>query len=376
MQLKRHPALRPVLRAFARARPKPTQDEERPARLLAHASRADLEHLFGDREWMTQVVQESNGVIGPAVPNQIAEQTRIQFLDSTERAYAHVDKENLTTVDGRRIDEGTPFEDAQSVDPEDYAVLFELDRIRARARGEDEASIAAYDCVLVDEAQELAPLELALIGRAVKPGGTVIVAGDAAQQVDPTSFFAGWESVMEELGARQPEKVVLVINYRCPPDVTALARSVLDARNPLDPNERTITRAQHPSPFHLAVWLSEQLRRIEVEDRTASVTVIARSAESARSFARVLRHGIHLRVSLEGDFAFRAGLAITSVADVKGLEFDYVVVPEASSSTFPETSESRRALYVAVTRATHRLVLASPGPWSPMLQPLRPTKIS
>jgi len=45
--------------------------------------------------------------------------------------------------------------------------------------------------VVLDETQEFAPLELALIGRALRPGGTLIVAGDEGQQVDPTAYFPG-----------------------------------------------------------------------------------------------------------------------------------------------------------------------------------------
>jgi DNA helicase-2/ATP-dependent DNA helicase PcrA len=58
---------------------------------------------------------------------------------------------------------------------------------------------------------------------------------------------------------------------------------------------------------------------------------------------------------------------VTCVADVKGLEFDYVVVPDASAARYPDTPESRRALYVAVTRAIHQVWLTSVGSWSPIL---------
>ena len=64
---------------------------------------------------------------------------------------------------------------------------------------------------------------------------------------------------------------------------------------------------------------------------------------------------------------FRPGLTVTCVQEIKGLEFDYVVIPDAAASTYPDTPESRRALYVAVTRATHRLGLGSAGAWSPLL---------
>jgi superfamily I DNA/RNA helicase len=79
-------------------------------------------------------------------------------------------------------------------------VLFELDRMKAAQRGKAPLPPPAYDCLLIDEAQELAPLELALIGRSLAPGGSLIVAGDADQQTDPTVCFSSWEQSMAELG--------------------------------------------------------------------------------------------------------------------------------------------------------------------------------
>ncbi len=367
MRLKRHPALRPLLAEFTRLRPTPCRDEDRPTTSRARASRVDLEHLFGDRGWMERVITDMGGVLPLSVAAELTEHTRIQFLDTTEVEYAHVDKEHLVTVDGQRIDEGTPMQDADSLDTEDYAVLFELERLRAEADGVQPASLATYDCVLVDEAQEFAPLELALMGRSLLPGGTLIVAGDAAQQVDPTSFFAGWEAVLEELGATSAERAVLEVSYRCPPDVTALARSLLDPEKRPGSPEPSITRARHESPFHLVVWLTEELRRLQAEDPTASITVICRSPEAAKTQERMLRHGPPVRLALDGRFEFRPGLTVTSVQEVKGLEFDYVLIPDATASTWPDTQESRRALYVAVTRATHRLGLAAAGKWSVLL---------
>jgi len=73
------------------------------------------------------------------------------------------------------------------------------------------------------------------------------------------------------------------------------------------------------------------------------------------------------RLVLEGDFGFQPGIDVTHVASVKGLEFDYVIVPDASASTYPADDDARRALHVAVTRAAHQLWVASVGAPSPLL---------
>lgn len=367
VKLKRHRALRAVLAAFATQRPKPAVDPDRPTRSKALARRADLEHLFGDRAWTRRVVEMGEGEVPLVAVEDAAEHARIQFLDRAELEFGHVDAASLVTVDGRKLDEGTPTEDANSIDPEDYAVLFELERLRSKAAGSAPARVANYDCIVVDEAQELAPLELSLVGRAIRPGGTLIVAGDAAQQVDASSDFTGWEQVMRDAFADPYERAVLAVSYRCPDEVTSLARAILDPSCAHPSDGAVIQRAQHASSFHLAAWLVDALRELEAADPTASVAVIARTPAVARALFRTLRLGLGARLSLGGDFEFRPGVAVSAVPEVKGLEFDHIVLPDADAQTYPAVAEARRALYVALTRATHTLTLSTSGLWSPLL---------
>jgi DNA helicase II / ATP-dependent DNA helicase PcrA len=97
--------------------------------------------------------------------------------------------------------------------------------------------------------------------------------------------------------------------------------------------------------------------------------VICRSAGIARTFSKTLKHGVDHALSLGGHFDFAPGVLVTAVPEVKGLEFDYVFVPDADSNTYPDAAESRRTLYVAVTRATHRLAVCAAGNWSSLLPP-------
>lgn len=366
VQLKRHPALRPTLERFVAAHPAPLLDEDKPQRHAALATRTDLEHLFGDRAWMRPVVEAAKGALFPNVVEAIAQHTKVQFLDPSDRVYAHVDLEARTAVDGRGLDEGTPTEDANTADAEDHAVLFELERLRSLARRKEPMPLGAYDVVFIDEAQEFAPIELTVIARALRQGGVFVVAGDAAQQVDATAVFTGWAGVLTELGVPHADQVRLAINYRCPPDVTELARHVLDPAVAI-PATPTITWAPFAAPFHLSVWLSDGLRQLAGDDPSASVAVICRSPEAAKRVQRRLR-GLETSLALDGEFPFRPGVVVTCVQEIKGLEFDIVVLPDAAATTWPATTDSRRGLYTAMTRASHRLVLAWAGSKSPLLE--------
>lgn len=368
-RLKRHPALRDALNAYLAEHPRPPLDEDARRKSRALARRKDLHHLFGDSAIVSRIVEAAQ--LPAKVIKDCTEHTRVQFEDPTELAMAHVDKDALTTIDGRRIDEGTPMGDAESVDVEDFAVMFEVERLRAQAMSVEALDLGTYHCIVVDEAQEFSPLELKLMGRAVHRGGSVIVAGDAAQQVDATASFVGWAAVMEELAAVDHERAVLEVNYRCPPEVTALARAVVEVKEgaPLGSSRGAgaITAFEAGNDFEQAFWLTNEVEALLRDDVTASIAIVCRGPETARAWARTLAAAMPVHLALGGDFRFQPGVLVTTVTEVKGLEFDYVLIPDASPGAYPESPESRRALYVALTRATFRLALSSAHGFSPTL---------
>jgi DNA helicase-2/ATP-dependent DNA helicase PcrA len=371
IRFKRDPALREALATLVESR-RPAAAKAKPKRvprkLEALAKRRDLLHLFGDRSLVARVLGASSQALGAHVLAEVLEHARVQFSRTTEQEFSHVvDKSRLRAVDGRPLDEGTPTQDAGSIDTEDYAVLFELDRMKAAQRGRPAVSPPIYDCLLIDEAQELAPLELALIGRSLAPGGSLIVAGDADQQTDPTVCFSSWEHSMRELGCSGYERVVLPVSYRCPPQVVAIARGLIGAA-PASP------RPAQQAPFvhalnecHLASWLLGELEQLTRRDPTASVALICRVPSTARRLQAALRQRSLGRLVLDGEFLFRSGVNVTELDQVKGLEFDYVIVPDASQATYPDTPEAHRALYVAVTRTRHQLLLGAVAGQSPLL---------
>lgn len=368
-RIKRHPALRHVLpeiiggTAAMREVEAGYRDEE------VTRTADQLLHLFGDRELLERVAAQSSGALTPRMIDQVIAHTKVQYSPTTEHALEHVDAERLRTVDGLAIDSGTPLHDAETIDVEDFAVLFELQRLRTGKDATSHAALARYDHIVVDEAQEFAPIELAVIGRARAEGGSITIAGDENQQVDETIVFTSWPEVTAELGvASLCERVVLRESYRCPPTVEAFARSLFtgppSGEALADPALR-ISGAAHE--LELVSLLIASLQAIRNRDRLASVAVVCRFASSARRMFGLLSKGVDCRLVVDGDFRFGPGISVTCVDEVKGLEFDYVIVPDATAANYPDTNEAKRAMYVAATRALARLWLLSHGRGSPLL---------
>ncbi len=93
------------------------------------------------------------------------------------------------------------------------------------------------------------------------------------------------------------------------------------------------------------------------------MAVLTTSRELSALYHRGLANGEvpRLRRVENQDFTFAPGVEVTEIEQVKGLEFDYVILVEVSMATFPDISVSRRLLHVGATRAVHQLWLTSVG---------------
>lgn len=348
VRIKRDPALRVAMQHMI----------ERWSTRKKKVGRNDLSELFGDRPLLELVAKHADPVLPLPQIDEVLAHTSVQFSAGTEDELAGSDSESLTTMDGEDIDEGNALADAWTLDPEDAPVLFALDRLHAEKRGRPALDPRRFDLLFVDEAQELGPFELELLGRAHK--GSLIVAGDAGQQVDPSANFRGWETTLRDLGSPDAQTVELKLGYRCPPAISAFAHTVLGGG--VARSSDAVRLVPHAHDSHLVAWLVDELRRLRLTDPALTVGVVVRDA--AR-FTRLLGRAMHV----EGAEELRpGGTHVVSVDAAKGLEFDSVIVADASDRSYPDTAASRRALYVAMTRATHQLVLTWSGQSSPLFE--------
>jgi DNA helicase-2/ATP-dependent DNA helicase PcrA len=110
-------------------------------------------------------------------------------------------------------------------------------------------------------------------------------------------------------------------------------------------------------------WLADALKDLGAQEPLASVAVLAPSRELSALYHRGLATSEvpRLRHVQHHDFTFAPGVEVTEIEQVKGLEFDYVVLVEVSTTSFPDTPAARRRLHVGATRAIHQLWLTSVG---------------
>jgi DNA helicase-2/ATP-dependent DNA helicase PcrA len=67
------------------------------------------------------------------------------------------------------------------------------------------------------------------------------------------------------------------------------------------------------------------------------------------------------------EFPFQPGVDVTDVTQVKGLEFDYVILVDVNGQSYPDATEARHLLHIGATRATHQLWLIATSDVSPLV---------
>lgn len=269
-----------------------------------------------------------------------------------------------------------------TLDPEDDALLlraYQLLRGDLR-RGKNPL---AYEHLFVDEAQDLAPVDLAVLLGCVAqqqlPSGrqrprSVTLAGDTAQRLHMDSGFRDWRDTLSRLGLSHVEVEPLRIAYRSTREVLQFARDVLgplaDPTPPIAPRTGAPVEHHHfPSQGAAVAFLADALRPLFAREPRATVAILARHPEQADVYHQALKMAEipFLRRIRAYEFAFRPGVEVTEVRQVKGLEYDYVVLVDVNATTYPQDDESRHLLHIGATRAAHQLWVVSTGAPSPLV---------
>lgn len=272
-------------------------------------------------------------------------------------------------VDPRRGADGVMEDEPDdAIDVEDEALLLRLYQVkRGPLRGPAKQPLT-FEHLFVDEAQDLSPVELAVLLGVASEDMSVTLAGDTAQRLHMDNGFSDWAGVLRDLGLQSVQVEPLRIGYRSTLEVLAFARDILghlaEAEPPL------ATRHGAPVEFHgfnevgaAVAFLSEALRELSMQEPRANVAVIARDPERAEVYYQGLLKAEVPRLArvADQDFSFRPGVEVTDIRQVKGLEFDYVILVDVTRAQYPDDDESRHLMHIGATRAAHQLWVVATG---------------
>jgi hypothetical protein len=236
----------------------------------------------------------------------------------------------------------------------------------------------SYGHVIVDEAQELSAMAWRMVLRR-NPVRSLTVVGDVAQ----TSSLAGarsWKEMLGPLVRGRWREERLTVNYRTPAEIMAVAADVLAA---VAPGERPPDSVRSEGVPPRAIRVRSDAARPETgsaDGESLSPALALGVAEAARADlaelggpdggrlavitpdARAAELAAAMPEAIPGDRpeSLDSAAALLTVSQAKGLEFDRVVLADPAG-IIAQSPNGGHDLYVAITRATHRLTVVYAG---------------
>jgi DNA helicase IV len=217
---------------------------------------------------------------------------------------------------------------------------------------------------VVDEAQELSPMQWRLLARRV-PVRSMTVVGDVAQTGSAAGATA-WGDVLDTVVEGRWRLEELTVNYRTPAAVMDLATALLEAHGvAVKPARSAREGTWAPVAVRLPATDADSVTRAAV----AAVTADEEAVGGGRFAVVVPRSGYPYLAAavaavLPGDLAGRVD--VLGVDEVKGLEFDAVTVVDPQA-VLAGSARGVNDLYVALTRPTQRLTVLHLGTLPPGL---------
>ena len=252
-----------------------------------------------------------------------------------------------------------------ALEPEDQLIWLEESELHATKVTRHDVAILDYldflinepikkwGHIAVDEAQDLSPMELAMVSRRLDASATLSLAGDLAQQTG-TQYYESWDGVLQLLEQEfEYSKKELTRSYRVPSDILIYSKQFLDqSRINVSPSEPFLER-------------ENSLEFSEIDDPKMRVMdVIARATEHLKNKESVLILAPKSTRAIYSSYSFpdngNAHVRVMDPTEVKGLEFDAVLIvdPDQILSDYPwGKSRLARLFYVLATRPTKKLVM-------------------
>lgn len=221
--------------------------------------------------------------------------------------------------------------------------------------------------LFIDEAQDYSPFQFFVLQQ-LFPSARMTILGDIHQAIymhtlNSVTLFSG-----EEVQTDNTEKIELHKSYRSTRQIVDFTRHLLAVDLAIEPFERD---GEKPS-FVLCMdgqKRDEKLRHTLsglVGKEYGTIAVICKTAAESAAMYEQLSPAFDVQLATEHSYSYDSGIIVLPAYLAKGIEFDAVIIPDASAHNY-EKSFEQNLFYTACTRAMHELVLFAVGDKTPFI---------
>jgi DNA helicase-2/ATP-dependent DNA helicase PcrA len=343
---------------------------------LAAALEAQVERVPGHKRW-EQALDDWASVLTlvPLLKETVARVSPGAFSDADLEKFASWNRDRVDELYSHLAGEE---DSGAQLDPEDDALLLRAWQLRVGPLLGKGKRPLRYRHVVLDEVQDFSPLEVQVLLGCLGDTPNITLAGDTQQHVMQNSGFTSWSEFFRYLGVEGAEVETLKISYRSSQQIVGFAYSLLGNLQE-DDDSPEATRSGPPVELfqfshggECVAFLADALRELRRDEPLANVAVLTPSTTSSETYFDGLQRSEipGVRLVTDQDFTFRAGVEVTEIEQVKGLEFDYVILVDVDAGNYRDIPAARRLLHVGATRAIHQLWLMAVGKPSAIIQSL------
>ena len=231
-----------------------------------------------------------------------------------------------------------------------------------------------FEHVVVDEAQDVSPLEIVIM-QMHSSNGSFTILGDLRQSILPYKSISNWNQLAGLFERESVSRLESRLTYRSTRQITQYANRILQGlpertKMPI-PYDRSGERPQlirTTSATEMRDSIANSVQRLSQLEDVRSVAVLTKWRQTARDISETLKEmGIDDASELIPDGLIQTNVIVSPIILTKGLEFDAVIVANARKDNFNESEFDRTLLYLACTRARHHLEIHWYGTRSPIV---------
>ncbi len=215
--------------------------------------------------------------------------------------------------------------------------------------------------VVIDEAQDYYPMHYEVF-KLLFNKASYTVLGDINQAIEKNTEISHYDDIIQSLDKKKALKLFLSKSYRSSYEINEFTQKILGSVADSSSFRRHEADPLIVSKESSALLIKKMAQDIEeyLAQGYESIAVVCKSQQDAAKVYQKLLKNTKVNLVTPDDLAINKGANVISVYMAKGLEFDVVLVYEASTEHYSSEFD-RKLLYVACTRALHRLVLYHTG---------------
>ena len=221
--------------------------------------------------------------------------------------------------------------------------------------------------VVIDEAQDYYPLQYEIFNLLFSNAKFTIL-GDMKQTLAKKEDISFYEQIQKILNKKKSSLIMLDKSFRCTNEILNFSLKFIEKSSQIKSFNRNGDSPKVYIADNSEIFIDEIVKEINLcqEKGFQSICLICKTEKNSIYLFNKIKHKLDIQLIKNGSVSDLQGVFILPVYMSKGLEFDAVLICDADSQNYHD-EDDKNLLYVACTRALHKLSLFCENEVSPLI---------